>query len=84
VHNIIEIESPNAPEVRKYGSTERFCAYLNPQQPGELTTYQAAVREAIALGFHGCVGYVEELEPVVKPDYSKPLPSVLSRKKRTS
>jgi hypothetical protein len=80
---ITEILSPNALEVRKHGHKEAFCAYLNPQQPGELTTYQNAVREAIALGADGCVGYVEETAPAAI-DYNHPLPGILSRKKRTT
>jgi hypothetical protein len=75
---IIEIETPNDPLVRQHGQAARFCAYVTMSRPGKLTTYPAAVREAIELGANACVGYVEE--PVVV-DYSAPVPSVLSRRK---
>jgi hypothetical protein len=85
---IIEILSPNLPsELKQYRDEQRWCAYINPEQPGDLMSYPEAVREAIALGIEGCVGYVEELEPqaavVPTPDYSEPVPSYLSRRKRT-
>jgi hypothetical protein len=84
---IIEILSPNLPlDLKQYRNEEKWCAYIRPEQPGALVSYSEAVREAIALGANGCVGFVV-VEPVSavpagKPDYSQPLPDILSRTKR--
>jgi hypothetical protein len=85
MQHIVEVEGVNPPrELRQFRLDDRWVAYTDLEHPGVPTSYSEAVREAIALGINGCVGYViEEPAPVVsKPDYSKPLPSLLSRKKR--
>ncbi len=86
---IREIEGPNAPEIRKYGQEERFVAYEPGGPVSEPMPHQDAVRVAAGMGYSACVGFLPgEEEPaaaveLVTIDYTQPLPSYLSRRKRT-
>jgi hypothetical protein len=84
---IIEILEVNLPaEMRAHRLEDRFVAWLPGGPIGDSASYPDAVREAIALGAEGCVGFLVADEPVTtapasKPDYSEPVPSILSRRK---
>ena len=86
--NIIEIETVNLPrELKPFKDDERFVAWLPGEPVSEPTSYQDAVRTAIALGDRGCVGFlVDEPAPAVPApvalNYSKPLPGILSKKRK--
>jgi hypothetical protein len=84
--HIIEILSVNLPkEMKSYRMGDRFVAWLPGEAVSEPTSFPDAVRAAIALGDKGCIGFVcDEPAPAVpvSVDYSKPLPGILSRKKR--
>jgi hypothetical protein len=84
---IIEILEVNLPaEMRAHRLEDRFVAWLPGGPIGAPASYPDAVREAIALGAEGCVGFLVADEPVsaasAVPDYTKPLPAILSKTKR--
>jgi hypothetical protein len=61
----------------------RWVAFVPNGYTSQPQSFKEALREAIDKDLY--VGFMEEVEgPVVppRPDYSKPLPSVLSRKKK--
>ena len=87
--NIIEIETVNLPrEMRQFRGEDRFVAYAPDGYVSEPTDYSSAVRLACGMRADACVGFLPgEPEPVTaapagKPDYSQPLPEILSRTKR--
>jgi hypothetical protein len=83
---IIEIGCPNIPvKLRQYKLDDHWVAYNNPEKPSAPMSYAEAIQVANNMQPAGAVGFLvpgPEPVPVVKPDYSKPLPSVLSRKKQ--
>jgi hypothetical protein len=61
----------------------RWVSYLPGGYTSEPQAFKDAMQEAIDKDLY--IGFMEEIpDPIVapKPDYSKPLPSVISRKKQ--
>jgi hypothetical protein len=91
IMKIVEIESVSLPrELRQYREEDRWVAFAPDGYVSEAVPYSAAIRLANARGgAHTSVGFlVEPAEPATvtatsKPDYSDPVPSYLSRRKRT-
>jgi hypothetical protein len=85
--NVVEITSPNlSKEMKPRRHEPRFVSWVPGGPFSDPTSYPEALREAIALGDEGCVGFVsteKEPAPVAAAiDYSKPLPGLISRKKK--
>jgi hypothetical protein len=80
--NIVEIESVSLPrELRQYRNDERWVAYSPDGYVSEPVSYSAAIHLANARGgADTSVGFVSD-EPASKPDYSKALPGIISRRK---
>lgn len=89
---IIEVESVSLPrELRQHRNDEHWVAFSPDGYMSEPVSYSVAIRLANARGgFDTSIGYLVPEEPaaaqvaVSKPDYSSPVPSRLSRKKRAA
>jgi hypothetical protein len=80
---IVEILTVNLPqEMKPFRMEERFIAYSNPNEPGELMSFPEARRAYLGLGDEGHLGFIADDPAPSKPDYSQPVPSLLSKKKR--
>ena len=82
--NVIEVEGPSLPrELRQHKQDDRWVAYSSDGYTSEAVSYSEAIRLANARGGSDtCVGFLVEQPAPAAVDYSKPLPAILSRKKR--
>ncbi len=81
--HIIEIETISLPrELRQYRNDDRWVAFSPDGFVSEAVDYSAAIRLANARGgYETAVGFLTgEPEPATAPDWTKPLPGILSRK----
>jgi hypothetical protein len=89
--NIVEILGVNLePSMKPFQHDDRFVAYEPGGPISEPMPHRDAVRVAAGMSASACVGFLlsEEPEPdpaveLVTIDYTQPLPSYLSRRKRT-
>jgi hypothetical protein len=82
--NVVEVESVSLPrELRQYRGDERWVAFSPDGYVSEAVSYSEAIRLANGRGgADTSVGFLVEPEPASKPDYSQPLPAILSKKGR--
>jgi hypothetical protein len=75
---IVEIFTVNLPsEMKPFRLEERFVYYSNPNEPSEPMSFPEARRGYMGLGDEGHLAFVSD---DVKPDWSEPLPGILSKK----